>query len=152
MQTWMDLSLKYSNKHGRPTTDNPKAKLPVVSTDTDGVLANWVRGYLKVFNEKFNTNLTEEQWTDDRPWMIDPPLMTIERFQEGFDAMLKVPEFYLNLEPYSDINFKKINEDLDDALYNFYAVTVRVNLLSKEGITDNCMQFRPAAEFIERRV
>ena len=135
MQTWMDTTLKY-NKNGRPTTDNPKAKLYVVSSDTDGVLANWVRGYLKVFNEKFDTNITEDQWTDDLPWKIDPPLMTKEQFQEGFDATLKVPEFWLTLDPYSDVNFQTINEDLDDALYNFYAVTVRVNLLSKEGITD----------------
>lgn len=133
MQSWMDL--KY-NKNGRPVNDNPKDKLFVVSTDTDGVLANWVKGFLKVFNDLNGTKITEDQWTNDLPWKIDPPLMTKDQFENAFDAMLKVPEFYLHLEPYDNINFKVINDDLEDALYNLYVITMRVNLLAKEGITD----------------
>jgi hypothetical protein len=131
----MDKTLKY-NKHGRPISDNPKDKLYVISSDVDGVLANWVRGYLKVFNDLNGTNITEDQWVNDEPWKADDPLMTKEQFETAFDAMLKIPEFYLHLDPYENVRFAAINDDLDDALYNFYAVTVRVNLLAKEGITD----------------
>lgn len=136
MLPWMDKTLKYSKTSGRPTTENPKAKLYVISSDTDGVLANWVKGFLQVFNDLFHTKITEDQWTNDQPWKIDPPIMTKEQFQECFDATLKVPEFYLNLDPYPNIPFKTINEDLEDALYNYYAITARVNLLADKGITD----------------
>lgn len=135
MEPWMDTTLKY-NKNGRPISDNPKAKLYVVSTDTDGVLANWVKGFLGVFNKINGTSITEDQWTNDLPWELDPPLMTKKEFQEAFDATLKVPEFYLHLEPYNNVNFSVINEDLDEALYNLYVVTVRVNLLADSGIQD----------------
>ena len=135
MQPWMDKELKY-NKHGRPVTDNPKDKLYVVSTDVDGVICNWVAGFLGVFNELNGTQLTEDQWVNDEPWKAENPIMTKEQFETAFDAMLKIPEFYLNLEPYHNVDFVAINNDLDDALYNLYAVTVRVNLLAKEGIQD----------------
>ena len=135
MQPWMDTTLKY-NKHGRPVSDNPSAKLPVISTDTDGVLANWIRGFLGVYNKMFDTNISEDQWVSDLPWELDPPLMSKEDFQKAFDEMLKIPEFYLHLDPYENVDFEKVNQDIDDGLYNMYVVTVRVNLLAKEGITD----------------
>src|SRR5271157_3588888 len=114
MQPWMDKTLKY-NKHGRPTSDNPKDKLYVISSDTDGVLANWVKGFLQVYNQKFDGNLKEEQWVSDQPWLLDPPLMSKEQFEQTFDDMLKIPEFYLNLEPYKNVDLNAINEDLGDA-------------------------------------
>lgn len=135
MQPWLDKTLKY-NSHGRPTTDNPKEKLLVVSSDTDGVLANWVAGFLGVFNHLNGTQLTEDQWVSDEPWELDNPLMTKEQFENAFDAMLKIPEYYLHLEPYHNVDFQAVNSDLDKALYNMYVITVRVNLLAKEGITD----------------
>ncbi|MGC1580966.1 MAG: hypothetical protein WA766_05760 [Candidatus Acidiferrales bacterium] len=130
----MDKELKYG-KHGRPVNDNPKDKLYTISSDTDGVLANWVKGYLKVFNAKYGTKITEAQWAEE-PWKVNPPLMTKKQFEDAFDDMLKVPEFYLNLEPYKNVDFTAINSDLENALYNFYVVTVRVNLTADSGITD----------------
>jgi len=135
MHPWTDKILKY-NVQGRPTTLNEKAKLPVISSDTDGVTANWVDGFLAVFNKKYGKNITHDQWVNDQPWKIEDPWITKEQFEECFDATLKIPEFYLHLKPYANVDFKQINKDLDKALYNYYAVTVRVNLLAKEGITD----------------
>ncbi len=131
----LDTTLKY-NKHGRPVSDNPKAKLYVISTDTDGVLANWVKSFLDIFNKMFKTNIIQDQWISDTPWELNPPLMTKKQFEEAYDVMLKTPEFYLHLEPYDNIAFDKINSDLENALYNCYVVTVRTNLLAKEGIQD----------------
>lgn len=129
-----DKELRY-NKHGRPVNDNPKDKLYVVSSDTDGVLANWVKGYLKVFNSKYGTHITESQWRDE-PFKGPDPLMTKAQFEEAFDDMLKIPEFYLSLDPYKNVDFDAINQDLKNSLYNFYVVTVRVNLTADQGITD----------------
>lgn len=131
----MDKELKY-NKNGRPVSQNTKNELYTISSDTDGVLANWVKGFLKIFNAKYGTKITEAQWTSDVPWKLDPPLMTKEQFEEAFDDMLHVPEFYLNLEPYKNVDFEAINKDLENCFYNFYAVTVRVNLTADSGITD----------------
>lgn len=135
MEPWLDKSLKY-NSHGRPINDNPQDKLPVISSDTDGVLANWVAGFLGVFNELNGTSITEDQWLNDEPWKLENPLMTKGQFETAYDAMLKIPEFYLHLEPYSNIDFMAINNDLENALYNFYVVTMRTNLLAEKGITD----------------
>lgn len=130
-----DKGLTY-NKHGRPKTQNEKDELYTISTDTDGVLANWLDGFLAVFNKKYGMKITQDQWTNDEPWKLDPPLMTKEQFEEAFDAMLHEEEFYLHLKPYDNVDFKAINQDLDEALYNMYVVTVRVNLLADKGITD----------------
>lgn len=138
---YLDKTLKYNN-HGRPTSQNEKAKLYVVSCDTDGVLANWVEGFLAVFNKKYGQNLTHDQWVNDEPWKLDPPLMTKDQFEETYDAMLHIPEYYLGLKPYDDVDFKQINEDLEKALYNLYIVTVRVNLLAPKGITDTTQLLR----------
>jgi hypothetical protein len=136
MQPWLDKTLKYG-PHGRPVTDNPKDKLYVVSTDTDGVLANWVDAFLEVFNQRCGKTITQDQWTNDRPWLAEPePLMTKAQFEETFDATLHIPEFWLHLKPYDNIDFAAINNDLGDALYNLYVLTGRVNLLADEGITD----------------
>lgn len=135
MEPWLDLELKY-NSHGRPTTHNEAAKLPFISTDTDGVLANWVDGFLGVFNTKFGTSITHDQWVNDEPWKADPPLMTKKQFEEAFEETLKVPDFYLKLKPYPAVNFELINKDLEAAMYNLFVITNRVNLLTEEGIQD----------------
>lgn len=136
MATQEDKQIKFTPE-GRPTSDNPETKLWILSSDTDGVLANWTQGILDLINAKDGGNRNWKQWADWLPWEQQEPLMTKEQFKWAFAQSLNTKEFYLNLQPFDNVDFKAIKEDLDHAFYNLFFVTHRANLVGDDdGIKD----------------
>lgn len=137
-----DKKVKFTTE-GRPVSDNPENKLYIVTSDTDGVLAQWAPTILKIVNKMDGGKRTPDQWVNWSPWEQDPPLMTKKQFEEAFQISLNTKEFYLNLPAYDNVDFKAISEDLDHCFYNLYVVTHRANLVGKDdGIKDTTQQLK----------
>lgn len=136
-----DKTVKF-NSHGRPVSDNPENKLYIISSDTDGVLANWSKAILDFINAKDNGHREWEEWKSWKPWELKPPLMTKKEFEDAFVQSLYTPEFYLNLESFPNNGLDECQSYLEEGAFNMYVVTHRANLLAADGIQDSTQLLR----------
>lgn len=124
------------DKSGRPKSDNPETRLPVVSSDVDGVWANWTQAILDLQGKGHNW----QEWTNWYPWKIEPePIMGEGQFKALFAETIKTPEFHRRgLKLFQGMSTARVQDSLDSSEYLLYLVTHRPNIDSDEGITDAC--------------
>lgn len=135
-QYWSDQKLKFL-PDGRPK-ENEENRLPRVTSDVDGVWANFTELMCQLHNKKYGTDIHWTEWNTWKPWENDPPLMTQKQSQEHFETAFNMPDMYRHLDIFYDVDPKKVQKDLDNNLYLLHFVTHRANLIADEGILDSC--------------
>jgi uncharacterized HAD superfamily protein len=107
------------------------AKLLRVGFDIDGVLANFVTGFLDLVNRETGSSFVESDWTTYGGATSSgrPEFLTDIQWAAGWAALEKEPCFWAKLDAYpSATEFGKIQNSLESFQFNGYFITRRKNL------------------------
>ena len=98
----------------------------IISFDIDGVLANFVQGFVKTVNKVFPEKNAPKDYQPDG-WNF-PGLVTPEEMKEAWDALVATPNLWLNLKTYFE-NVAALSRFLQAEHKNFdvYYITSRVD-------------------------
>lgn len=120
-----------SNQHIRKGN-----RLPRLSFDMDGVLADFVTKFIQLVNEKYGTDYKSEQWID---W--NGPF-TPDQMSYGWNKFLSTPNIWTFLPHFNDNNLSLINDQMRAQMFNGYVVTRRSDITSETASDATAMTKR----------
>lgn len=94
---------------------------PVITFDCDGVFADFTKMFTGLVNSKFGTEYTPE-W----PAYDAAAIMSREHWDSGWELVKATPYFWMLLESYPDVPFKKLGAMLFEGVFTSYVVSLRV--------------------------
>lgn len=110
--------------------------------DIDGVLANFVNGFLGLVNVACCKNYQPGDWTD-YGGKDGPAFMLPEQWHKGWAYVSKTPDFWARLEPLPGTDFDLLDRQMDAMEYHGFFFTKRMNLdQASEGVQDAAWQTR----------
>lgn len=130
---------------GRPKDNNKAKGLPIISSDMDGVWANWQQAILDIQTKKDGIVRDWKDWLNWDPSQVqirsnrgDIQLLTKEQLETCFFEFLHTPRAHRTLDIYEG-STKIIRDGIDNGDFLCYFVTHRPNISSNIGVTDACL-------------
>ena len=109
-------------------------RLPTVTFDVDGVLANFIQGMFDLL-----TPLTLKfcDWHDCTHWdTVQSGLLTPEECEKAWRLVLNEPYFWATIEPFEDVDFQTLNTHMEVGEFVGYFVTSRFDLDTPNYVGD----------------